>query len=579
MTDRRIAARGRAALTMGAAALILAACREPAGLPASDAVVQAASGRKAASAAGYTLDGITIETRFWDSSPWVVPGVPSWEWNAGGAFPKGLGAIATFNALPRNMPGYTNTPVALANLQCGVLIKGDTAVPSLDYWGSADRRLNCVRNPGDGVTAYHANVATRYRMRISASKSITLGVRFGADFRGGVMLVDGQVVTENWTDPWWMGFFDTDNGDFNAAGTYVPKWETDTESVMLASLPMRANSVHVIEVIGFEDGVDDGAAVQFNVGGGWVDAVAVVPSLTMPLTLNAMNAGGGRITSMPAGIDCGTTCSANFAWGTRPRLTAVPDEFFAFSGWTGVCTGTGECAPLLDAGQSVGATFTRLQYPLQVVRAGSGSGTVTGGSGTLACGTACRTGFAVGSTVTLTATAGANSVFAGWSGACTGTGACSITMSQAQAVTATFNPTPSQMDVDPPVLSCAASPDTLWQPNHKMVDISVAVRLTDAGVGPAGFTLLSVTSNEPDDAKEASPGDEGDDAVGDGNTVNDIQGWRATTTGASGQLRAERAGSGTGRIYTMRFRGTDLAGNATTGSCTVSVPRDRKNKP
>ena len=574
----RFATRGRSILTLGAAALLLAACREPSGLPVNETAVQANLGRKSAAADGYTVDAITLETRYWDSSPWVVPGVESSAWNASGAFPKGLGAMTTFNGLSRTMPGYTNTPIALPNLQCAVLIPGDPAIPSQGFYGSAEQRQGCIRNPGDGVTAYHANVATRYRLRVSASRNITLGVRFGADFRGGVMVVDGQVVTQNWSDPWWMGYFETDNGDFNTAGVYVTKWETDTQSVMVTSIAMRANSVHIIEVVGFEDGVDDGAAVQFNVGGPWQDAIAVVPSLTMPLTLSATNTGGGRITSTPTGIDCGATCRANFGWGTRPLLTPVADEFFVFSGWSGACTGTGACAPLLDAGQSVTATFTRLQYPLQVTRAGTGSGIVAGGSGAIDCGTTCRAGFNVGATVTLTATPSVSSTFAGWSGACTGPGNCTVSMNGAKTVTATFTPIASQADVDPPVLSCTATPDTLWPANHKMVDISVAVRLTDAGVGPAGFTLLSVTSNEPDDAKESSKKDEGDDAVGDGNTVNDMQGWRVTPTGASGQLRAERAGGGTGRIYTMLFRGTDLAGNATTASCAVTVPHDQKNK-
>ena len=56
-----------------------------------------------------------------------------------------------------------------------------------------------------------------------------------------------------------------------------------------------------------------------------------------------------------------------------------------------------------------------------------------GGGGT------CTAAFAKGGSVTLTAVASGNSVFAGWSGACTGIGACTVTMDGNKTVTATFN--------------------------------------------------------------------------------------------------------------------------------------------
>jgi hypothetical protein len=55
------------------------------------------------------------------------------------------------------------------------------------------------------------------------------------------------------------------------------------------------------------------------------------------------------------------------------------------------------------------------------------------------CTTYCSNAFREGTVVTLTATAGANSTFQGWSGACTGMGSCVVTMSQARQVTATFS--------------------------------------------------------------------------------------------------------------------------------------------
>ena len=75
-------------------------------------------------------------------------------------------------------------------------------------------------------------------------------------------------------------------------------------------------------------------------------------------------------------------------------------------------------------------------YPLTVAKIGSG--TVTSKPPGINCGSDCREDYPSGTQVTLTASPAANSAFAGWSGACTGTGACKLTMDAAKDVTATF---------------------------------------------------------------------------------------------------------------------------------------------
>lgn len=76
---------------------------------------------------------------------------------------------------------------------------------------------------------------------------------------------------------------------------------------------------------------------------------------------------------------------------------------------------------------------------LLVTLAGTGSGTVTSTPAGINCGATCSAGFPTGSVVTLNATAGSGSIFAGWGGGCTGTAACAVTMTQGVSVTATFN--------------------------------------------------------------------------------------------------------------------------------------------
>ncbi|HEV2902289.1 MAG TPA: hypothetical protein VGW30_03415, partial [Gaiellaceae bacterium] len=64
-----------------------------------------------------------------------------------------------------------------------------------------------------------------------------------------------------------------------------------------------------------------------------------------------------RITSSPAGIDCGDVCTAEFELGTVVTLTATPDPGWAFAGWTGACEGSADCVVTVDGGKAVTASF------------------------------------------------------------------------------------------------------------------------------------------------------------------------------------------------------------------------------
>jgi hypothetical protein len=165
-------------------------------------------------------------------------------------------------------------------------------------------------------------------------------------------------------------------------------------------------------------------------------------------TLTVSVTGNGVVNSFPSGISCAPTCSASFPLNTVVTLTALPATGSVFSGWSGACTGTGSCVVTMSAARSVAATFVPTPpaaFTLTVTKSGAGSGTVTSSPPGIDCGTACAFDFANGQALTLTATASPGSVFSGWSGACTGTGTCAVTMDAARSVTATFNPAPPPM--------------------------------------------------------------------------------------------------------------------------------------
>jgi len=117
------------------------------------------------------------------------------------------------------------------------------------------------------------------------------------------------------------------------------------------------------------------------------------------------------------------------------------------------------------------------------------------------------------------------------------------------------------IDMTAPVVTCSVTPDRLWPPNHALTTATATVDVTDGGSGAAGFTLLAATSSQPDNG------------TGDGDTPGDVAGWSTGTADVAGSLRAERSGTTT-RIYSLRYEGSDVAGNTATCSTTVRVARD-----
>lgn len=164
------------------------------------------------------------------------------------------------------------------------------------------------------------------------------------------------------------------------------------------------------------------------------------------VTASVLFAGTGAGTVSAPGLSCasGTSCVVSVArldpLGTL-TLTAAPDSTSVFGGWSGGgCSGTGTCTVSLASAPTVTATFTIAQYPLNVVKSGTGAGTITSNPAGVSCGTTCVASYDHGQAVTLSAAPAASSTFTGWSGAgCSGTGTCTVTVTAATLVTAAFS--------------------------------------------------------------------------------------------------------------------------------------------
>ncbi|HEX6849458.1 MAG TPA: CHRD domain-containing protein [Chitinophagaceae bacterium] len=124
--------------------------------------------------------------------------------------------------------------------------------------------------------------------------------------------------------------------------------------------------------------------------------------------------------------------------------------------------------------------------------------------------------------------------------------------------TSTCSFTVTVNDVEPPAINdLFVTPPVLWPPNHKMKNVTVNYTSSDNCPGPISCNI-TVTSDEPENG------------TGDGDQAPD---WDVLNDHHI-KLRAERAGNGDGRVYTIKVTCTDQYGNATDSLRTVLVPKN-----
>ena len=156
------------------------------------------------------------------------------------------------------------------------------------------------------------------------------------------------------------------------------------------------------------------------------------------LTVSKGGTGTGTVTSSPAGIDCGGSCSHSYLHGASVTLSESPGAISDFAGWSG-CDQViaGQCKVTLSAARTVTATFTVRTHALTIEEVGPGSGSVSCDGGP------CAGSYPEGTTVTLRATADPGSSFFGWAAAgCTAGGDCVVTLDRDTTVAASFEANP-----------------------------------------------------------------------------------------------------------------------------------------
>ena len=359
---------------------------------------------------------------------------------------SGTGTVTVLDAAT-NTVLQTGVPVGVNPMVFGSFVASERTPPpppqfvlSLSTAGSGSGSIGAVPAPMAGGT-YNAGTAVTLTAMPDANSVFAgwSGACSGSAASCTVTMNATKSVTATFTAQYTLHLTSLGNGTIGTqplpnAGKYLAG-----TNVTLTAMP-GSDSLFTVW-----SGACSGSSVTCTVLMNATKSVTATFTLKQ-YTLTVSTAGNGSGTVSPSG--------GSYNHGTVVSLTATPAAGSQFSSWSG-CSGSGNtCSVTMDAAKSVTATFTvtapppPAQFTLTLDTVGSGSvaaqppAPVAASSSIAARPLAISGKYNAGTVVEVTATAASGFKFTGWSGSCTGTGVCRLTMNADKSVTASFTVTP-----------------------------------------------------------------------------------------------------------------------------------------
>jgi hypothetical protein len=281
----------------------------------------------------------------------------------------------------------------------------------------------------------------------------------------------------------------------SSGNTYSGSWDTTKTS----------NGTHTIKAIATDGAgkTTTSSVITVTVNNQAVVIPPVVPT-TYTLTLGKSGTGTGTVTG--GSINCGSTCTqTGISANTAITLVATPSANNTFTGWSGPCTGTGNCTFTLTSNTTVTANFTAppspiitnipAVYTLTIGKSGTGTGIVKGAS--IDCGSTCiQNNITSGTSITLVATPLSNSSFVGWSGIgnCSGTGDCTFTLTSNTTINADFTIPPPSLTPTPIFTPTVPQLPVAPTPPNTPKGLSISSLLVSSRTNTGAIISLSTTN-------------------------------------------------------------------------------------
>ena len=155
-----------------------------------------------------------------------------------------------------------------------------------------------------------------------------------------------------------------------------------------------------------------------------------------------IGSGSGWVASSPGGIDCPGDCIGQFLENSTVTLMAEPGPGYAFTSWSGACSGTNPtCQFTITGAGSATANFELTGFTLDAAVEGNANGVIVSvgpGGDAIDCPPSCSANYPEGVTIELLATAAPGAQFQNWAGNCSGSGSCIVTLDDNRRVIGIF---------------------------------------------------------------------------------------------------------------------------------------------